>query len=97
MDLHTVIIKPIITEKSMTDAGNGKFTFLVRQNADKNAIKKVIEKKFDVHIVSLTTTTTKGRSKRVGARRIEKTLSPVKKAIATLKKGEKISLFSLSE
>ena len=97
MDLHTVIIKPIITEKSMTDAGNGRFTFLVRRNASKDMIKKTVEKKFDVHVVTLTTTVTKGKSKRVGTRRTEKTLTPDKKAIVTLKKGEKISLFSLSE
>lgn len=97
MDSFTVIIKPIITEKSMSDAGEGKFTFLVHKSADKTMIKKVIEEKFNVHVTSLTTSLTKGRSKRVGARRTEKVMTPVKKAIATLKKGEKISLFSLSE
>lgn len=97
MDTHTVIVKPIITEKSMTDAGNGRFTFVVRQNASKDMIKKAVEKKFDVHVISLTTTVTKGKTKRVGARRMEKRVMQTKKAIVTLKKGEKISLFSLSE
>jgi large subunit ribosomal protein L23 len=97
MELHSVIIKPIITEKSMADAGNGCFTFLVNPDTNKTMIKKAVEKKFDVHVVSLTTMTIKGRSKRVGARRVEKVLSSEKKAIVTLKKGEKISLFALSE
>ncbi len=97
MDINTIIIKPIITEKSMSDAGNGKFTFLVRSDSNKTMIKKAVEKKFEVHVVSLTTALTKGKSKRVGARREEKVLSSVKKTIVTLRKGEKISLFSLSE
>lgn len=97
MDTHTVIIKPIITEKSMTDAGNGRFTFLVRRNVSKDMIKKAVEKKFNVHVTGLTTTVTKGKTKRVGMRRMEKGITPEKKAIVTVKKGEKISLFSLSE
>ena len=92
-----VIISPIITEKSMIDAGNGKFTFRVDRFADKKDIKKVIEKKFSVHVVGISTIVVKGKSVRTGAKRVEKKLAPTKKAIVTLKKGEKIGMFELGD
>ena len=90
-----IIISPLITEKSMADAANGKFTFKVAKDSNKNEIKKEIEKKFNVNIVGISTNILKGKSVRVGAKRSEKKLSPWKKAIVTVKKGEKIGLFEL--
>jgi len=97
MEINTILIGPIITEQSMGQASKGKFTFSVAKQADKTGIKQAIEKKFNVHVVGVSTVTTKGRTKRVGARRIEKRLSPLKKAVVTLKKGEKIDLFDTGE
>jgi large subunit ribosomal protein L23 len=92
-----VIISPVITEKSMIDAGNGKFTFAVGRFVNKDEIKKAIEKKFSVHVVGISTSVIKGKSIRSGARRTEKKLTPSKKAIVTLKKGEKIGMFELGD
>lgn len=89
------ILSPLITEKSMVDAGNGKFTFKVSKSANKTEIKKEVEERFSVNVVHVATSTLKGRSIRVGNRRVEKELSDTKKAIVTLKKGEKIGLFEL--
>lgn len=91
------IISPIITEKSMIDAGKGKFTFRVDKDANKFEIKKAVEKKFKVHVTNISTNTLKGKSVRTGMRRTEKKLSPLKKAVITLKKGEKIGLFELGD
>ncbi len=90
-----VIIRPVITERSMRDANSGKFTFLVGRDSDKNQIKKIIEQTYNVHVVSVVTVTTKGKVKRVGTRRVEKTMTPVKKAVVGLKSGEKIGLFDI--
>jgi large subunit ribosomal protein L23 len=90
-----VIISPLITEKSMNDAAAGKFTFRVAKSADKNQIKKTIEDKFGVHVTHISTSITKGKSTRVGKRRTEKSISDSKKAIVSLKKGEKIGMFEL--
>lgn len=89
------IIAPHITEKSMVDAGNGKFTFRVTKDANKNEIKKEVEKTFSVNVVNISTNILKGKTLRVGTRRTEKNITDVKKAIVTLKKGEKIGLFEL--
>lgn len=90
-------MQPIITEKSMIDAGIGKFTFKVSASLDKTAIKHAVQTKFAVHVTGVATSLVKGKSKRVGARRTEKTLSPWKKAIVKLKKGEKIAIFDVAQ
>lgn len=92
-----VIISPIITEKSMLDASAGKFTFKVYKSANKNEIKKEVEKRFNVNVTHISTNILKGRKIRVGARRTEKSVSDSKKAIVTVKKGQKIGLFELGD
>lgn len=93
MDINDVIIRAIISEKSMQQANLGKFTFRVLKSAHKKAIKKAIEEKFKVDVVGISTNIVKGKKARVGTRRIEILKSPWKKAIATLKTGQKIALF----
>jgi large subunit ribosomal protein L23 len=89
----SVIKHPIITEKSMNDAGKGKYTFRVFTTAGKKDIKRTIEKTFKVNVTKVTTVTIKGRSQKTGTRRIEATKQPFKKATVTLKEGQKISIF----
>ena len=52
-----------------------------------------IEKKFGVTVTGISTNIVKGRKARSGVRRVERALPQFKKAIVTLKKGEKIDLF----
>jgi len=89
----SVLISPVISEKSMNEVARDRFTFRVDSNANKIAVKKEIEKRFDVNVLNISTVIIKGRKVRVGTRRSEKTLSPFKKAIVTLKKGQKIPMF----
>ncbi len=91
----SVIISPLITEKSMSDAATGKFSFRVAKSANKNEIKKEVEKRFSVNITHISTSILKGKKVRVGAKRAEKDISDTKKAIVTVKKGQKIGLFEL--
>lgn len=92
-----VIISPLITEKSMMEAARGKFTFKVNKDSNKNEIKKAVEKNFSVNVVGISTNIIKGKTQRVGIRRSEKKVSDWKKAIVTLKSGEKIGLFELGD
>ncbi len=91
--MNTVIIKPLVTEKSMTDVSHGKYSFVVSKDARKSAIKYAIKQQFNVTVVSVSTITVKGRTKRVGTRRQEVPSPKWKKAIVTVKKGDKIALF----
>lgn len=97
MDIHNIIKSPIITEKSIERAGKGKFTFHVDRGANKPMIRKAVEEKFKVTVVSITTTTLKGRRKRTGVRRIEVNQPALKRAIVTLVSGQKIDLFDIGE
>ena len=91
MDRITLI--PVITEKSIENAKSGKFTFRIPKEVGKDKIKRAIEDKFKVKVVNISTNITKGRRIRTGVRRIEHKLPSFKKAVVTLKKGEKIDLF----
>ena len=93
MKTLNVILGPVITEKSMTDAAKGKYTFKVSVESTKGEIKKAIEEQFKVNVLKVSTMTIKGRSSRNGARRAESVKQPFKKAIALLKKDQKISIF----
>ncbi len=93
MDTQSIIIRPIITEKALALADKGKFAFEVYRFADKPHIKKAVESRFNVHVVNISTSIVKGKSKRTGTKRTEVKQSPRKKALVTLKKGEKIEFF----
>lgn len=93
----TATLTPIITEKSIADAEKGKFTFRVEKEYGKHAIKQLVSDRFKVDVVGIATTIVKGRSRRSGARRIEKVKSAWKKAIVRLKEGQKIAAFEIGE
>ena len=82
-----IILKPIITEKSMDDLQTGKYTFKVAKDANKSEIKKAVEQLFGVEVAKVNTMNCLGRTKRVG-RYVGKT-SDWKKAIITLTEGSK--------
>ncbi len=91
-----VIIAPIISEKSTKGIQDGKFTFKVAKTATKREIKRAIERQFKVNVLKVKTSIVKGRTSRVGARRMEVAQSSFKKAIVTLKKGQKIDIFEVA-
>jgi len=91
-----VILGPIISEKSMNDAAKGRYTFKVTVKAGKKDIKKAVEEKFKVNALKISTITIKGRSVKAGAKRTEIMRGPFKKAIVTVKAGQKIAIFDTS-
>jgi len=91
--MNTVLIKPLVTEKSMTNVSKGKYAFVVANDASKSAIKYAVKLQFNVTVSSVSTSIAKGKTQRVGVRRQEVAKPTVKKAIVTLKKGDKIAMF----
>ncbi|MBQ4584310.1 MAG: 50S ribosomal protein L23 [Bacilli bacterium] len=89
-DYTDIIIAPVITEKSATNAQNNVYTFKVAKSAAKNEIKWAVEKAFNVHVVKVNTLNTKAKDKRVG--RYTGQTKTYKKAIVTLKDGETIEI-----
>jgi len=82
-----VIIKPIITERSMEGLQIGKYTFKVAKSANKIEIGKAVEELFGVKVAKVHTMNCKGREKRMGKNVGFK--PDWKKAIVTLVEGEK--------
>ena len=82
-----VIIKPIITERSMEALGMKKYTFKVAKNANKIEIAKAVEELFGVKVEKVNTMSVKGRFKRMG--RHEGFKPDWKKAIVTLTEESK--------
>lgn len=66
MDAQDIIIRPIITEKSMNGAAMKKYTFEVAKNAEKIQIKKAVEELFGVKVEKINTLNVRGRLKRQG-------------------------------
>lgn len=93
MHASQIILGPVISEKSMNESGKGRYTFKVSMESDKRSIKKAVEEKFKVNVIKISTVIVKGRSARSGVRRIEALKSAFKKAIVTVKTGQKISIF----
>lgn len=93
----TILLKPIITEKSMTLASRGVYTFAVDRRAAKTQIRQAVETLFQVKVTDVTTSRLQGTTVRTGKLRLRSTTSPVKFARVTLKSGQTISLFDLKE
>ena len=91
---YDVILKPVVTEKSMNAMGEKKYTFLVHPEANKTQIKEAVEKMFEgTKVASVNTMNMDGKKKRRGAV-IGKTVK-TKKAIVQLTADSKdIEIFA---
>ncbi|MBR4964956.1 MAG: 50S ribosomal protein L23 [Lachnospiraceae bacterium] len=91
---YDVILKPVVTEKSMTGMGDKKYTFLVHPEATKNQIKEAVEKMFPGTVVDkVNTMNCDGKNKRRGM--VYGKTAKTKKAIVKLTADSKdIELFS---
>jgi large subunit ribosomal protein L23 len=93
-----IILRPVVSEKSIDESGRGKYTFAVHDRANKLQIKSAIEelyRKEGVTVVAVNVLTTKAKEKRRGTRRgrIVGRTTPWRKAIVTLAPGQKIEFF----
>ena len=62
---YDVILKPVITEKSMAAMGEKKYTFLVHPEANKTMIKEAVEKMFEgAKVKTVNTMNLDGKTKR---------------------------------
>ena len=84
---YDVVIRPIITELSMDEVANRKYTFKVAVNANKTEVKHAIEDIFDVEVAKVNIMNVNGKLKRMG-RNVGRTAS-YKKAIVTLTENSK--------
>lgn len=85
---YDVILKPIVTEKSMNAMGEKKYTFLVHPEANKTMIKEAVEKMFEgTKVKNVRTMNMDGKKKRRGMN--VGTTAKTKKAIVALTEESK--------
>jgi large subunit ribosomal protein L23 len=92
-----IVLRPVISEKSIDESGRGKYTFAVHNQANKIQIKAAVEelyKKENVTVIAVNVLTTKAKEKRRGRRgQSVGHTTPWRKAIVTLAPGQKIEFF----
>ena len=69
MTAYDIIIRPVITERSMAAVADKKYVFEVAKTAGKIEIKKAVEEIFGVKVAAVNTVTMRGKAKRLGAAR----------------------------
>ena len=84
---QSIVIRPIITEASIDNLQMRKYTFEVAKDANKSEIAKAVEELFGVKVEKVNTLNVNGKNRRMG--RYEGKTPDWKKAIVTLKEGEK--------
>ena len=91
---YDVILKPVVTEKSMNQMGEKKYTFLVNPEANKSQIKEAVEKRFaGTKVESVNTMNNDGKNKRRGM--VVGKTAKTKKAIVKLTADSKdIEIFA---
>jgi large subunit ribosomal protein L23 len=95
MDPRTILIRPVISEKSYALIAEGKYTFRVDDRAHKTQIAQAVEEVFGVKVAQVRTAQVRPKPKRRGLTR-GRTRS-WKKAIVQLAPGERIELFEGAE
>jgi large subunit ribosomal protein L23 len=88
--LYDKILTPMVTEKSTILSEQNKIVFKVPFKANKNNLKKNIEKIFKVNVTKINVINKQNRTKIVKGKKVK--VQGYKKAIITLKKGQSIDL-----
>ena len=90
-----VVLRPVITEKSMAQTAQHKYTFAVEGTANKMQIKAAVEELFKVTVldVNVLNTKAKEKSRNRGRGRQIRFTSPWKKAVVTVEPGDSIEFF----
>ena len=90
LHLYDKILSPFVTEKSTNLSDQNKIVFKVPSSANKNNLKKNIEKIFKVNVTKINIINKQNRKKLTRGRKVK--VPGYKKAIITLKKGQSIDL-----
>jgi large subunit ribosomal protein L23 len=95
LEATQIVLRPVISEKSMDQSTVNKYTFAVADEANKMQIKAAVEELFKVTVTSVNVLTTKRKEKSRNRRRGRQVgyTSPWKKAVVTIKAGDSIEFF----
>jgi large subunit ribosomal protein L23 len=91
-NIHDVLLRPVISEKSTLEAERNNYTFAVARDANKFLIKAAVEAEFKVTVLDVRIVSVQSKQKRRG-RKTMGTVPGWKKAIVAIAPGDKIELF----
>ncbi|MBI4340529.1 MAG: 50S ribosomal protein L23 [Chloroflexi bacterium] len=91
MQVLSVLVRPVVTEKSTLLQEKDKYVFEITPRANKILVKEAIQRAYNVKVMDVNILKTRGKLKRFG-RRVVRT-PDVRKAIVTLQPGDRIQIF----
>lgn len=92
--MYNILVSPLVSEKTATDAElYGRHTFSVVPDATKTEVKRAVEKIFDVKVVSVQISNSRGKVKRQGVRIGKR--ADTRKAVVRLAEGQDIDYMGL--
>ena len=93
MKQTTVILQPVVSEKSFSKSEIGIYTFRVRSSANKKIVKEEVERRFKVKVTKVNIVNRRDRRVIDYRRKVNGVRRGYKKAVVTLKAGDTIELF----
>lgn len=91
MELYEVLRRPLITEKNTALGEQNKYSFEVAKDANKIQIRQAVEALFNVDVTAVNTSNVRGKMRRV--RQSRGMTRSWKKAVVTLRPGQRIDIF----
>ncbi len=92
VSIHDVLLRPVISEKSVAQTDLNNYTFAVGRDSNKFQIKDAVESEFKVTVIGVRVMWVKPKQKRRGRRTLG-TVPGWRKAVVTIAAGQKIELF----
>jgi len=92
-DAMSILLRPVVSEKTYALMDNGVYVFVVDVNATKIDVRNAVEQAFNVRVTNVNTLNRKGKAVRNRRTGIVGYRANSKRAIVTLKSGDKINLF----
>ncbi|MGH9021214.1 MAG: 50S ribosomal protein L23 [Acidimicrobiales bacterium] len=92
-DAMSVLIRPVISEKSYALMENHTYVFIVDPRATKVDVRNAVEQAFSVKVVSVNTMNRKGKTHRNRRTGVTGQRPGTKRAVVTLRRGDSINLF----
>lgn len=87
---YAVLSRPLVTEKTTFLQNENKYGFIVSHNANKSEVRRAVEAQYNVHVVMVNIINRAGKKVRFG--RVSGVRRQIKKAIVTVKPGERIEI-----
>ena len=92
-DAMSILIRPVVSEKTYALMDNGTYVFVVDPAATKIDVRNAVERTFNVKVTNVNTLNRKGKSTRNRRTGVTGSKPGSKRAIVTLKQGDSINLF----